>query len=137
MKARYWPCFSVNRGGCEVGTSTVYRVKQRFVEEGLERALSEAPRPGAERKLDATDEALLIAVTCSKPPAGRARWTLGQAEGQKANGERIVYQSATLMLMHGSEEASYRSYLSYVGTKRDGWVERARVEFHPNWLLVR
>lgn len=59
-----------------VGTSTVYRVKQRFVEEGLERALREAPRPGAERKLDATDEALLIAVTCSKPPAGRARWTL-------------------------------------------------------------
>jgi transposase len=59
-----------------VGTSTVYRVKQRFVEEGLERALSEAPRPGAERKLDATDEALLIAVTCSKPPAGRARWTM-------------------------------------------------------------
>ena len=59
-----------------VGTSTVYRVKQRFVEEGLERALSEAPRPGAERKLDVTDEALLIAVACSKPPAGRARWTL-------------------------------------------------------------
>lgn len=59
-----------------VGTSTVYRVKQRFVEEGLERALSEAPRPGAARKLDATDEALLIAAACSKPPAGRARWTL-------------------------------------------------------------
>jgi transposase len=59
-----------------VGTSTVYRVKQRFVEEGLERALSEAPRPGAERKFDVTDEALLIAVACSKPPAGRARWTL-------------------------------------------------------------
>ena len=59
-----------------VGTSTVYRVKQRFVEYGLERALSEAPRPGAERKLDVTDESLLIAVTCSTPPAGRARWTL-------------------------------------------------------------
>ena len=59
-----------------VGTSTVYRVKQRFVEEGLERALSEAPRPGAERKFDVADEALLIAVACSKPPAGRARWTL-------------------------------------------------------------
>src|ERR1044071_4740072 len=57
-----------------VGTSTVTRVKQRFVEEGLERALSEAPRPGAERKFDVTDEALLIAVACSKPPAGRARW---------------------------------------------------------------
>jgi transposase len=59
-----------------VGTSTVYRTKQRFVEEGLERALSEAPRPGAERKLGANDEALLVAVACSKPPAGRARWTL-------------------------------------------------------------
>jgi transposase len=59
-----------------VGTSTVYRTKQRFVEEGLERALSEAPRAGAERKFDASDEALLIAVACSKPPGGRARWTL-------------------------------------------------------------
>jgi transposase len=59
-----------------VGTSTVYRTKQRFVEHGLERALNEAPRPGAERKLNATDESLLIAVTCSKPPGGRARWTL-------------------------------------------------------------
>jgi Winged helix-turn helix len=54
-----------------VGTSTVYRTKQRFVEQGLERALNEAPRPGAERKFDATDESLLIAVTCSNPPAGR------------------------------------------------------------------
>ena len=59
-----------------VGTSTVYRTKQRFVEEGLERALSELPRKGAMRKLDVLDEALLIAVTCSSPPTGRARWTL-------------------------------------------------------------
>jgi transposase len=59
-----------------VGTSTVYRTKQRFVEEGLERALNEAPRPGAERKLGADDESLLVAVACSKPPAGRSRWTL-------------------------------------------------------------
>jgi transposase len=59
-----------------VGTSTVYRTKRRFVEEGLEAALSEEPRPGAERKLAAKEEALLIATACSKPPAGRARWTL-------------------------------------------------------------
>ena len=59
-----------------VGTSTVYRTKQRFVEEGLERALSEAPRPGAERKLDASDESLLVAMACSEPPGGRARWTM-------------------------------------------------------------
>jgi transposase len=59
-----------------VGTSTVYRTKQRFVEEGLESALSEAPRPGAPRKLDVQDEAILCAVACSKPPSGRAHWTL-------------------------------------------------------------
>jgi transposase len=59
-----------------VGTSTVYRTKRRFVEEGLEQALSEEPRPGAERKLAAKEEALLVATACSKPPAGRARWTL-------------------------------------------------------------
>jgi transposase len=59
-----------------VGISTVYRTKRRFVEEGLEPALSEAQRPGAERKLAANEEALLVATVCSKPPAGRARWTL-------------------------------------------------------------
>ena len=59
-----------------VGTSTVYRTKRRFVEEGFEAALNEEPRPGAERKLAPKEEALLIAVACSDPPAGRARWTL-------------------------------------------------------------
>jgi len=59
-----------------VSASTVYRTKRRFVEEGLEAALSEEPRPGADRKLAAKEEALLIATACSAPPAGRARWTL-------------------------------------------------------------
>jgi len=59
-----------------VGTSTVYRTKQRFVEEGLKRALTELPRPGADRKLGVVDESLLVAVACSKPPEGRSRWTL-------------------------------------------------------------
>src|SRR5207248_8066747 len=48
------------------GTSTVYRTKRRFVEEGLEQALSEEPRPGAERKLSTTEEALLVATACTK-----------------------------------------------------------------------
>lgn len=59
-----------------VGTSTVYRTKRRFVEESLEAALSEAPRPGGQRKLTGSEEALLIATACSTPPLGRARWTL-------------------------------------------------------------
>ena len=62
--------------------STVYRTKCRFVEEGLEAALSEEPRPGAERKLTGKEEALLIATACSKPPEGRARWTLELLAGE-------------------------------------------------------
>jgi len=65
-----------------VGSSTVYRTKQRFVEDGLERALHEAPRPGAPRKLGAADESLLIAVACSAPPDGRAKWTLDLLAGE-------------------------------------------------------
>ena len=42
----------------------------------LEAALSEEPRPGADRKLPGKEEALLVATACSSPPEGRARWTL-------------------------------------------------------------
>jgi transposase len=59
-----------------VSGSTVYRTKRRFVEGNLERALSEEPRPGAERKLTGKEEALLVATACASPPEGRARWTL-------------------------------------------------------------
>ncbi len=59
-----------------VSLSTVGRIKRRFVEGNLERALSEQPRPGAERKLTGKQEALLVATACAKPPAGRKRWTL-------------------------------------------------------------
>ena len=58
------------------GMSTVTRTKRRFVEGNLEFALSEAPRSGAVRKLTGREEALLVATACSKPPVGRAYWTL-------------------------------------------------------------
>jgi hypothetical protein len=52
------------------------------VEGNLEGALCEEPRPGAERKLTGKEEALLVATACSKPPAGRARWTLELLAGE-------------------------------------------------------
>ena len=58
------------------GTATIFRTRRRFVEEGLEQALSEDPRPGARRKLSGNEEAMLIATACTKAPEGRARWTL-------------------------------------------------------------
>jgi len=65
----------------QVGTSTVFRTKRRFVEGNLELALSEATRPGAPRKLSGKEEALLVATACSQPPPGRARWTLALLAG--------------------------------------------------------
>jgi transposase len=65
-----------------VGGSTVYRTKRRFVEGNLEAALSEDPRPGAERKLNGRQEALLVATACSNPPKGRKRWTLDLLAGE-------------------------------------------------------
>jgi transposase len=59
-----------------VGAATVSRVRRRFVEEGLDSALNERPRPGQRRKLDGKQEAHLVAVACSQAPAGHARWTL-------------------------------------------------------------
>lgn len=59
-----------------VSVDTVERIRKRFVEEGLEAALRERPRPGKARKLDGRQEAYLIALTCSTPPAGRNRWTM-------------------------------------------------------------
>lgn len=60
-----------------VSRSKVMRLRQRLVLEGpaaaLSRRTSPQPRP---RKLDGEQEARLIAVACSAPPAGRARWTL-------------------------------------------------------------
>src|SRR3954470_2684096 len=60
------------------GITTVERVRQRFVEEGFASALS--PYRGGkriyERKLDGAQEAHLIALACSAPPDGQARWTV-------------------------------------------------------------
>src|SRR5215813_1057284 len=50
-----------------VGVSTVHRARQRFVEEGLQAALSEQRRCGCSRKLEGKQEAFLVALACSRP----------------------------------------------------------------------
>jgi transposase len=61
----------------EVHSATVARVRQRFLEEGLDAALR--PRPSKRqyaRKLDGAAEAHLLAIACGPAPAGQARWSL-------------------------------------------------------------
>src|SRR3954462_13900897 len=60
-----------------VSVRTIERVRQRFVEEGLEAALLPRPSPRVyARKLDGEQEAKLVALACSGPPEGKKRWTL-------------------------------------------------------------
>ena len=57
--------------------STVERIRKRYVEGGLDKALNEDPRPGARKKLDGRAEAHIIALACSKEgPEDSDRWSL-------------------------------------------------------------
>ena len=59
-----------------LSAATVARVRRRFVEEGVEAAINDRPRPGRGRKLNGRQEAHLVAITCSNAPEGHAHWTL-------------------------------------------------------------
>jgi transposase len=61
---------------CGVSARTVARVRQRCAEDGVSVALAGRPRAGGVPKLDANQEARLVALACSEPPDGYARWSL-------------------------------------------------------------
>jgi transposase len=58
-----------------VSTGTVANVRRRFTADGLDAALNDRPRPGAQPILDGKAEAIVIATACSPVPEGRATWT--------------------------------------------------------------
>jgi transposase len=62
----------------DVAPKTVFNIRRRWVEEGLDAALSrkKQERPSRSRKLDGKAEAKLVATCCGPAPKGRARWTL-------------------------------------------------------------
>jgi len=59
-----------------VSKTTTARIRQRFVEGGIENALSEKPRPGKPKKFTGKEEAKIVALACSDAPKGYARWSL-------------------------------------------------------------
>lgn len=59
-----------------VSRPCVERIRKRFVEGGMDKALNEDPRPGFKRKLDGRGEAILLATACSDVPLGHEHWTL-------------------------------------------------------------
>ena len=93
-----------------VGPATVGRVRRRFVEGGLERALDDLPRPGQRRKLDGRQEAHLMAVACSAAPEGHTRWTL-----------RLLADEAVKLELTGSiSRETVRQVLKKTNSSRGG-----------------
>jgi transposase len=58
------------------GLGTVYNVKNRYLAEGLQAALTEKPRSGRPVEIDGPQRAKITALACSQAPTGHARWTL-------------------------------------------------------------
>lgn len=74
--SRHWTDAEIAEA-LDTSASTVHRVRQAFVEQGMEAALSRQRPTGRQyRKLDGAQEAQLLAVACSAPPEGSVRWTL-------------------------------------------------------------
>jgi transposase len=61
-----------------VSCRTIEHLKQRFVEEGMESALSRKPasKPPREIRFDGAFEARLLSLACSSAPDGYSRWTM-------------------------------------------------------------
>ena len=86
----------------DVSKNTVCRVRERFVEQGLESALVRKPPARTyARKLDGRGEAHLIALACSDPPAGRSDWTLQLLADQMVamgHADRLSYETVRQVL---------------------------------------
>ena len=80
----------------DVGTATVERARKKYATEGLDRALNRKPTSRQqERKIDGAAEAHLIALTCSDPPEGYARWTLQLLAEQLVQLEQVEIDSVS------------------------------------------
>jgi putative transposase len=84
-------------------SKAVREIGRRYQDGGLESALYERPRPGAAAVLDASQKQRIIAMVCSEPPEGRARWTV-RLVAEEAVKRRLVAQvgreTIRLLLLH-------------------------------------
>src|SRR5450756_1699514 len=83
---------------------TVWLTSQRYQQGGLERALYERARPGAAALLDAQQRQHIIALACSEPPAGRARWTV-RLLAEEAVKRKLVPRVGRDCLLYTSDAA--------------------------------
>lgn len=110
-------------GGCNdteiedalgISLRSIERVRQRFVEEGLESAIKQRPGAGRKRKILGEEEAHLVALRCSKPPIGKARWTL------RLLADKMVELEYVEELSHETVRQALKKTLSNPGEKQVG-----------------
>ena len=101
-------------GALDVALGTVYRIKQRFTEEGLDGALWDRRQAHQHRKLDDRGEAHLIALACSEPPKGHSHWTLRLLAG------KVVDLGLASSMSHEGVRRRLKKTLSSRGRKRSG-----------------
>jgi transposase len=114
-------------GALHVSTTTVERIRKRFVEGGLDWALEERRRPGAKRKLDDKQEAYLIALACSKPPDGQRRWTL------RLLADRMVKLEIVDEVSHETVRQTLKRGISNPGSTRSGSSRPSVASSSPAW----
>ena len=112
-----WPAPQVAEA-LDVALGTVYRVKQRFTEEGLAGVLKDRPQANRRRKLDDRGEAHLIALACSPPPAGHDHWTLRLLAG------KVVELKLASSMSHEGVRKRLKKTLSSPGRRRNGAFPR-------------
>ena len=98
----------------DVSVGTVYRVKQRFAEAGLEGVLRDRPQAHRHRKLDDRAEAHLVALACSPAPEGHDHWTLRLLAG------KVVELGLAPSMSHEGVRKRLKKTLSSRGRRRSG-----------------
>jgi len=97
-----------------LGTSTVHRTRQRFVDEGLMDALSERSRPGRRLALTGKQSAFLVALACSTPPQGRRQWSM------QLLAERLIELQQVETIGHDTVRRILKKTTSSLGSVKPG-----------------
>ena len=104
--------------GPGVVEGTVYRIKRRFAEAGVEGVLRDRPQAHRYRKLDDRGEAHLIALACSPAPPGHDHWTLRLLAG------KVVELGLASSMSHEGVRHRLKKTLSSRGRSRNGAFPR-------------
>ena len=102
----------------DVSVGTVFRIKRRFAEGGLEGVLKDPIQVNRHRKLDDWGEAHLVALACSPAPAGHDHWTLRLLAG------KVVELGLASSMSHEGVRQRLKKTPSSRGRKRSGASRR-------------